>query len=343
MADASDESVVVWYPDTFTSARDTREWSSLCLLHDKVVVFKTIPPDQENDLLDYSVQTGKLSQAEAEGQIDLNHILDELSHHRTIEIITEADIRKLRECQRIREDALEFAAEVGELLAVLRSTHSMSDILADKDAHRIFVDSVHRAMRSCAISKSFNYPFVSNAPDIDSVASYVQSGYISPSAQSLADTLAASAICQLALPDVRAVHAEDIIEARTVLRDELLEFRAGILDLTWLLHQQVTDEDDLTEIRHEADMLVNTKVKASLLSLENRMRQHEKKRIRRLLFGAGRVLVDAAKLFLPGGISEKFIAGGKTLLQVATEIDGNKPPTDQVATYLYKLRRRLKC
>ena len=71
------------------------------------------------------------------------------------------------------------------------------------------------------------------------------------------------------------------------------------------------------------------------------MRQHENRRIRRMLFGTGRVLVDAAKMFLPGGWQEKLLAGGKTLLQTATEIDGARPAEDQIATYLYKLKRRL--
>jgi hypothetical protein len=165
---------------------------------------------------------------------------------------------------------------------------------------------------------------------------------LSEQAGQLSQVLATTAISQLALPEVRPVHVDDLLEARTALRDELLGFRAGILNLTWLLHQQVKGANDLAEIRREADMLVNTKIKAAVMSLENRMRQHENKRVRRMLFGTGRVLVDAAKMFLLGGWQEKLVAGGKALLQTATEIDGPKPPEDQVATYLYTLKRRLK-
>jgi hypothetical protein len=161
-------------------------------------------------------------------------------------------------------------------------------------------------------------------------------------AEQLSEVLATTAIAQLALPEIRPSHVDDLLEARTALRDELLEFRAGILNLTWLLHQQIKGENDLTEIRQEADMLVSTKIKAAMLSLEHRMRQHENKRIRRMLFGTGRVLVDAAKLLLPGGWQEKLITGGKALLQTATEINSSNPPEDQVATYLYKLKRQFK-
>ena len=154
--------------------------------------------------------------------------------------------------------------------------------------------------------------------------------------------LAQSVICQLALPDVKAVHVGDILEARRELRDELLEFRAGILKLTWLLHQRVQNKNDLEEIRHEANTLVNTVIKGSLLSLENRMRQHKKKAVRRLLLGTGKVMVEATKIFLPGGATEKMISGGKSLFQLATELENSKPPEDQIATYLYKLKGKFR-
>jgi hypothetical protein len=158
----------------------------------------------------------------------------------------------------------------------------------------------------------------------------------------LTELLAQAAIAQLVLPNITVIAADDLLDVRTKLRDELLSFQEGILNLSWLLHEQVRNSGDLKMLRREADMLVNTKIKAAVLSLEHRMQQHENKRIRRMLFGTGRVLVDAAKMFLPGGIQEKLVAGGKALLQTATEIDSAKPPEDQVATYLYKLKRHLK-
>ena len=88
--------------------------------------------------------------------------------------------------------------------------------------------------------------------------------------------------------------------------------------------------------------LANTIIRGSLLSLENGMRQHKKINIRRMLFGTGRVLVDATKLFFGSGAAEKMIAGGKSFLQMATEIDNVKPPEDQIATYLYKLKGKFK-
>jgi hypothetical protein len=192
------------------------------------------------------------------------------------------------------------------------------------------------AMASYAYSREHNHPLVTECFPL-----HMTTGP-STSSRQMCDILARSAICQLALPGVEPAQVDDLLEARSSLRDELLEFRAGILRLTWLLHQQIRNKNDLDEIRQEADVLVDTEIKAALMSLENRMRKHKDKRIRQMLFGTGRVLVDAAKLFLPGGIQEKLMAGGKSLLQLATEIDSVKPPEDQIAIYLYKLKKGLK-
>lgn len=165
---------------------------------------------------------------------------------------------------------------------------------------------------------------------------------LADSTEHLSAVLSKMAISQLALPEVRPVHVHDLLEARSALRDELLEFRAGIRKLTWLLHQQVKGENDLNEIRREADVLVRTVIEGAVMSLENRMRDYDGKRWRRMLFSKARVLVKAAKMFVPGTLQEKLIALGKTTLGLATEKDSAKPPEDQIATYLYKLKRHLK-
>jgi len=192
------------------------------------------------------------------------------------------------------------------------------------------------ACLAAIVSVYHRFPFTTNDPVLG------QSPKAGTPVEHLSGVLATTAISQLALPEFRPAHVDDLLEARTALRDELFEFRAGILNLTHLLYQQVKDANDLTEVRQEADTLVNTRIKAAVMSLENRMRKHENKRIRRMLLGTGRVLVEAAKMFLPGGWQERFVAGGKALLQTATEVDSAKPPEDQIATYLYKLKRQFK-
>lgn len=194
--------------------------------------------------------------------------------------------------------------------------------------------SVEQTLLAHAISHDRGYPIA-----LDCTASRRASN-TKIFTEHLIALLAQCAICELSLPGINAGEVDDLLSARIALKDELIEFRAGIRSLTELLHQQVKGKHDFQEIREEAEVLVNTKIRGALMSLENRMRRHKDKRIRRILVRGGRVLGEAAKLFLPGGWSEKLVAGGKSLVQLATEIDNAKPPEDQVATYLYKVRSK---
>ncbi|MHC4399087.1 MAG: hypothetical protein ACYTG0_05340 [Planctomycetota bacterium] len=85
---------------------------------------------------------------------------------------------------------------------------------------------------------------------------------------------------------------------------------------------------------------MSTKTKGALLSLEHRIKKHEKKRIKRLLMGTARVLFSAAKVFLPGGWREKMVSGSKGIFQLATELDDRRPPADQIASFLYQVKKR---
>jgi hypothetical protein len=330
MADESDKSVVVWFHEKplLLAAPNPLAWASLCLYHDEVVVCRFPPLNSEcqflETLLAQHEQFGfgvgvfdvveRIDPAEIRRSIDFLHLLDELSSAGIVQAVhsgSDGWREPLREVHKYPE-----------LLEYVRSL---------RDSQEDFMSFITAYLTS----KQRGYPLASE---------YVPPSYLNQEVRTptLCDILGRSAICQLGLPAIKVTGADDLLEARTALRDELLEFRAGIRKLTWLLYQQVKGENDLTEIRREADILVHTAIEGAVMSLEHRMRQHENKRIRRMLSGTGRILVDAAKMFLPGGWQEKLFAGGKTLLQTATEIDSAKPPEDQIATYLYKLKRRFK-
>ncbi|HUU18782.1 MAG TPA: hypothetical protein VMW72_16650 [Sedimentisphaerales bacterium] len=330
--ETTNKSIVVWHPSLTYAVPDIREWTSLCLFHDQVVLYHLFfaTEAEPTPFLEFwqTRQDSKERLAFIDG-------IQFLAKHNVIRLIT------LEEISPVLTDVLKVhKVRIPPVLTerfrnfVNANIKEVEDVV-NKEGKVLEALDINDAIMSCLASMAYQYPLVTNDVDLQDPSNMKQ-------AETLSEVLAQSAICQLALPDVRAVHAEDVLEARTELEDELLEFRAGILKLTWLLHHQIKNKDDLEQIRHEADTLTNTKIKGSLLSLENRMRQHKKKRIRRMLFGTGRVLVEATKLFLPSGAAEKMISGGKGLLQLATELDSAKPPEDQVATYLYKLKGKLK-
>jgi hypothetical protein len=281
MADGSNRSVVVWWPNLRLGIPDAGEWGSLCLWQDRITYIGQHFL-AEDGLTIVSREPAGVAEA------TFHNVISELSREHIVVHI------QMPEGMRME----------GHLPPV-----------------------VLEAFLSLSASQHEKWPLVSNDPGF-------QWQHLSIArTERLSEVLATTAISRLALPQVRPLHVDDLLEARTALIDELLEFRAAILNLTWLLHQQVKDEDDLAKIRREADVLVDTRIKAAVLSLENRMRQHKNKRIRRMLFGTGKVLVDACTLSLS--------SLGKGLLTLAGEIDKTKPPEDQVATYLYRLKRQL--
>jgi hypothetical protein len=196
------------------------------------------------------------------------------------------------------------------------------------------VDDFDAVARPYCISTRFGIPLCSDSPVPAAAIADTKTAYM----QSFADELARSALCQLALPEIAAIGPERILEVREKLKDELLEFRIGISKIAWLLRQRTELGEDVVM---EVDAMVQTLIQPSLFGFENRVRKHEDKWISRLLFGTGRVLVDVAKMFLAGGITEAFAAAGKSFIQAAMELNGAKPPEEQVVSYLYHVKQRL--
>jgi len=326
----TDKSIVVWHPNLVYAVPDVSEWTSICLFHDQVVLcspFLRTETESNPFLVCFETRSDSKEMFALIDKIQL------LTKHKIIRLITPEEFNQqvVMDLHKVREPCIPHGL-------VKRFSQFVDQNLkgtkVEQDTALEALD-LCGAMMSCLTSEAYLYPLVTS--DIN-----LQDHPNTQPIETLSDILARSAICQFALPDVRAVHVEDLLEVRNELKDQLLEFRVGILKLTWLLHQQIKNKNDLKQIRQEADALTDTVIKGSLVSLENRMRQHKNKRIKRMLFGTGKVLVEAAKLFLPGGVTEKMIATGKSFLQMATELDSVKPPEDQVAAYLYKLKGKLK-
>ncbi|TKJ34659.1 MAG: hypothetical protein CEE38_17465 [Planctomycetes bacterium B3_Pla] len=336
--EATDKSIVVWYPRLICTIPDAKEFTSLCLFHDQVVLCSFLCGSGE----DRDIQERILPYYQTKPAYG-----ERITFIRTIEFLARQNIINLITARKFTQVGNDFARAGKTSLSpkLVERFCNFVDVRLrrikeeDIESQAVKIEEaleLSEAIVSCQASIAYDYPLVTDE-------TYLQDPNNSTaSTEILSEMLSQSAICQLALPDVKAIHIEDLLDARTELKDELLEFRAGILKLTWLLHQQVQNRNDLKQIRHEAATLANTVIKGSLLSLENRMRQHKKKRIRRMLFGTGRVLVEATKLFLPSGAAEKMISGGKSILQLANEIDSAKLPEDQVVTYLYRLKGKFK-
>ncbi len=323
--EGSDKSVVVWFPaaEHFTTLPDLTVWASLCLYHDQVVVCSW-PLHIVQKVLEQmtAAQEGEVSDSLFPGIRELAAATDLACIKAGTKFIDMLDALEREGIVDTKSwDWARRLRSTGGYRAVTRE--EMCDV---KETHPQV--SLEHALLACAISHEKGYPIALDCTTSRKV------GTPGEATELLNAVLAQSAICQLALPGIRAVEIDDLLEVRTALRDELLEFRGGIRKLTWQLYRQIKGIRDLHEIRQEANVLVNTEIKGALMSLENRMRKHESSRIRRMILRSAPVLVDAGTF--------SWASFAKVILKIAGVIDDAKPPGDQVATYLYKTSKKFK-
>ncbi|MDZ5433577.1 hypothetical protein T3H00_13020 [Pseudomonas fluorescens] len=144
---------------------------------------------------------------------------------------------------------------------------------------------------------------------------------------------------RLALPELEAFHPDDILEARKRLKDELLEFRAGILELVWLLHQKTDIGGDLRTLSRECDILIDTKISASVSQLERAIAAHESKKVRRILKVTGGALLELGKSFLTPSLAGALLDASGAALKIAEGMEA-RAPSMQIASFVYKVREK---
>lgn len=144
---------------------------------------------------------------------------------------------------------------------------------------------------------------------------------------------------RLALPELEAYDPEDILEARLKLNSELQEFRAGILELVWLLHQRTDIGIGQPSLGRECDILIDTKIAPALGQFERAMAAHDSKKVRRILKATGGALLELGKSLLSPSWSGALVAGSGAMLKVAEGLEA-KQPSIQIASFMYKVSNR---
>lgn len=144
---------------------------------------------------------------------------------------------------------------------------------------------------------------------------------------------------RLALPELRAYDAGDILEARAKLKDELAEFKAGLLELVWALHQKSDLGGDFRELSHQCDILIETKISSAVSQLERAVANHESMKIRRMLITTGAALLELGKALLTPGYSSALLGGSGAVLEIAKRME-TPAPTMQVASFIYRVREK---
>lgn len=184
----------------------------------------------------------------------------------------------------------------------------------------------------------FSTAYTSNIPII-STAEHFTINRSDTNVSAVANYIAHQTLEKLALPQLRAYHAEDILEARVKLKSEFIEFKAAILDLVWLLHQKIDLDENLSKLPKECSILIDTKIRSSMLLLESAISTHKSSAIRRLLQTSGNVVLELGKSLVSPSISSALLGGSAAVLK-ATETMDMQQPSNHIASYIYKVREK---
>lgn len=345
MRPASPETTAIYYSDSIIE--DSKTLASLCLFHDQILLFSSKPLAEERDALAEKATSDAAARARYDA---ITAFLDGpypvLSRAGILELLSSDECSQVFPAAGSIEVTPDYLLDVARLGPPLHrgAPPSPSEAVRINPAGKlsinlgITVGDLIRLLSAWSVARVYRIPLVSDVGRIRISRSSSPTSYM----QELTDYLARSSLCQLAIPAIEAINSEQILSVRDAFRSELYEFRAGIAKLAWQLRQLPCTNKNTPDLAREVDAMVATLVQPSMREFENRMRTYHDKRLSRRLLGAGRVLVDVARVFVPGGLQEQLISGGKAILQAATEVQDVKPPEEQVVSYLYHVGRGLR-
>ncbi len=154
-----------------------------------------------------------------------------------------------------------------------------------------------------------------------------------------ANYLARQTLQKLALPEIEAYHVDDILEARLKLSTDLEEFKAGMLELVWFLYERNGLSGDVSAFERDCSVLIDTKIKAAVSSLELAISSHENRAIRRILRATAGVLLELGRTFFAIGTPPVLLGASAALLNLADSMK-QPSPSIPIASFLYKVRSK---
>ena len=143
---------------------------------------------------------------------------------------------------------------------------------------------------------------------------------------------------RLALPELLTYEPNDILEARRAFRSELLEYRDGMCELVWLLHQKIDIEREVDDLVRHCDVLIDSKIAPAVSQLERAIESYKSSKLRRILKLTGGAALELGKSTLTGGLPTGLMGGSSALLKMADGLE-TRAPTVQIASFVYKVRK----
>lgn len=310
--------------------------TTLCLLHDEVLLFGSKQLDEQlEDHWKHQEKSG------ADNKAVVERMLEVLLPEGVVSFYSPDEVPKAfpsnGEIELPGILGLEHVVVDGKGSLLVNVDESKLNDLSRKFIHGFgaetrTVDMFIRDISLLSASLKANIPIASEQAPIDL-------NLTSSRVHEVATLLSHRTLQKLALPALEAYDPEDILEARLKLKNELQEFRAGILELVWLIHQKVDISTNLNELSRHCDILIDTKIAPAVGQLERAMSAHGSNKVRRILRVSGGVLLEFGKALLTPTLPSTILAGSSALLKVSEELE-SKQPKIQVASFIYKVKSR---
>lgn len=320
--------------------------TSLCILYDEVMLFNNKSIDEENEELDKIFNSNQVTSKHIEKSKYINGTLNLLSNENIVKVYTSENaytyFSKAGELEtgfefEEKENKQYFKADASGKNSL---TKNIIDFLAQQQKLQgsVKISDLLRAVILYGVSEAYKIPVISLDSDYGTGMKVNNLDYV----RFLSDHLALTSVCELALPEMVSTDPEDIVIAREQLKDELMEFRAGILDLTYTLYQTIGKAHTYNDVVHECSMLVNTKIKSSIISLENKIRHHKNSKIKKLLLFGGKLLVSGGNLLACSKETKDLLGAGTSVLDTFSDLSNLEKPEHKIASFMVKLDKRLK-
>jgi hypothetical protein len=311
--------------------------TTLCLLHDEVLLFGSKSLDEH--LNDY--WEGSNATVEGTAATAVEQAFQVLLPERAVSFLSPSDV----EARFPGSDAIELPGINGFQTT---EVHGKTSLVANVDVKnlspvsRLVLAGLKKGPRTASSlirdASLISAAVQSELPIVCEKAHFA----LSPTATRVSEAanfLAHRTFQKLAIPELRAYHAEEILEARLKLKGELVEFKAGILELVWLLHQRNDLSGNLKEFGRDCDVLIETKITAAISSLEQAIAKHESRAIRRILKATGGALMELGKSLIAPSIIGTLVGGSGALMKLSESME-TQLPSIQIASFVYKVRER---
>ena len=318
--------------------KDPKILTTLCLLYDEVMLFNNDSIEEEVQILDELFQTGQVTNELIEKSKFISGPLETLSKESILRVYTPNLVKEVYPESRKLEVDLKIKdnyAECGriEMFMAKPNVNNFTQIILSNIAllPGVTVDELVRLLNIYSVAEAYDIPIINDGIHLQS-KNYQRL---------LSDAVTLMSMCKFVLPGLTCDNPDTILEARYALKDELIEFRSGVLELTYLLHQRVNRNCTYEDLKFECSMLVNTKIKSSIMSLENKIKCHRNKKIKNLIITTAKLILSGGNLISCRNDIKDVLDGGNSFLDTLANAGGLEKPEHKIASFIIGINQKL--